>query len=113
LVLQINAIGLSFKEKIVITNTLDYSWISDFTERLLHGFIAGKDFIFTYGPLYQFLYSLPSIIFKVPSYFTETYSSIISLTIVFFIAILLARLITIKKEEQGFIFTLILVISYY
>jgi len=45
---NINLIGFGLKNKITIANTLDFSWQVDFVEKLLHGFVAGRDFIFTY-----------------------------------------------------------------
>ena len=61
-------VGKFVNEKILLTNTLDYSWMSDNIERFSHGFIAGKDFIFTYGPLFQFIASIPTLVFHIPSY---------------------------------------------
>src|SRR3990167_4677923 len=66
--LELNYVGLGLREKILIGSTLDFSWFSDAIERFLHGYILGKDFTFTYGPLFQFIYSIPSVLFHVPSY---------------------------------------------
>jgi len=74
---NINLIGFGLKNKITIVNTLDFSWQVDFVEKLLHGFVAGRDFIFTYGPLYQLITSLPSLIFHSPSYLSVLYSNVI------------------------------------
>ena len=59
---------MSSPNKIQLTNTLDFSWSIDSVERFLHGYIAGRDFIFTYGPLYQLIQSMPALLFHVPSY---------------------------------------------
>ena len=111
LLIQINSIGLKIKEKILISSSIDFSWMTDFIERQLHGFIAGKDFIFTYGPLFQFIYSLPSLIFRMPSYLAVAYSPLISSIIIFFILLFISKLITKKTNEQLFLFTLILVVA--
>jgi len=74
---NINLIGFGLKNKITIANTLDFSWQVDFVEKLLHGFVAGRDFIFTYGPLYQLIISLPSLVFHIPSYLSILYSNVI------------------------------------
>ncbi|MBI2031151.1 MAG: hypothetical protein HYT08_00910 [Candidatus Levybacteria bacterium] len=68
LILKLLLVGNQFANGIFIENTLDFSWQSDVSERLLHGYLAGRDFIFTYGPLYQVLQSLPSLFFNLPSY---------------------------------------------
>jgi hypothetical protein len=41
------ALGASMKEGISVFGTLDFSWQTNIIERGMHGFIAGKDFIFT------------------------------------------------------------------
>jgi hypothetical protein len=77
LTFKVFQLGDQLSHKIYLTNTLDFSWSTDITERLLHGYIAGRDFIFTYGPLYQFINSLPSLIFGIPSYSSILISPII------------------------------------
>ncbi|MDE2590285.1 MAG: hypothetical protein KGL95_11565, partial [Patescibacteria group bacterium] len=37
----------------------------------------GKDYIFTYGPLFQWIYSVPAIVFHVPSYVSVQLASIL------------------------------------
>lgn len=70
-------LGNDLREKINLNSTLDFSWVSDSIERFLHGYVAGRDFIFTYGPLFQLIYSLPSVIFRLPSYISAAYAPII------------------------------------
>jgi hypothetical protein len=77
LTFKVFQLGDQLSHKIYLTNTLDLSWSTDITERLLHGYIAGRDFVFTYGPLYQFINSLPSLIFGIPSYSSILISPII------------------------------------
>lgn len=89
--LELNFVGLSFRDKIIIGSTLDFSWFSDLIERLLHGYVLGRDFTFTYGPLFQFIYSLPSIIFHVPSYISVALSPIISFVIIFLLIFYIAQ----------------------
>lgn len=66
--LKLFELGSQIRSGIYISSTLDFSWISDSIERLLHGYVAGKDFIFTYGPLFQSIAAFPSLVFHVPSY---------------------------------------------
>lgn len=70
-------IGSQIKDKIPVTSTLDLSWQSDAVERFLHGFLAGRDYIFTYGPLFQWIYSIPSIVFHIPSYVSVPLATIL------------------------------------
>src|SRR5258708_9872336 len=99
-VIELNYVGLSFLEKITIQSTLDFSWFSDGIERLLHGYVLGKDFTFTYGPLFQFLYALPSILFHVPSYVSVALSPLISFVFIFLLVLLIAKYLTKNVFEQ-------------
>ena len=47
-----------------LPETLDASWRLELPVRLARGELAGRDFIFTYGPLYQLLHAAP--LFLVP-----------------------------------------------
>lgn len=89
--LELNIVGLSIREKITLGSTLDFSWFSDAIERKLHGYILGRDFTFTYGPLFQYIYSLPSAIFHVPSYVSVALSPLLSFVIVFGLLVYIAQ----------------------
>lgn len=39
---------------------LDYSWFLEMAFKAHHGILFGRDVVFSYGPLYQWLWSLPS-----------------------------------------------------
>jgi dolichol-phosphate mannosyltransferase len=110
LIFQFSAIGSQIRTKIPISSTLDFSWTSDFVERFLHGFIAGKDFIFTYGPLYQLIYSLPALIFKLPSYLSVAYMPLVTTVVLFIILIMITRLICEEKIKRIFLFSFLLFI---
>lgn len=90
-VLQLNYLGFLLREKIMIQSTLDFSWFSDSIERLLHGYILGKDATFTYGPLFQIYHSIPSLVFNVPSYVSVALSPIMSFPIVFLLLLFISR----------------------
>lgn len=66
--IELFKIGNILNNGLTLSNTLDLSWQTDSVERLMHGYIAGRDFIFTYGPLFQFIYSLPALLFQINSY---------------------------------------------
>lgn len=105
---EINKLGIQIKEKIAINSSLDYSWLTDSIQRFKEGFILGKDFIFTYGPLFQLIYSLPTTIFDLPSYISSLLSPIISVTIVFLLLLLFVKLIEKTKNNQLIILTYLL-----
>jgi hypothetical protein len=63
-------------------------------ERFLHGFVAGKDFIFTYGPLYQAINAFPSILFRIPSYSSVILGSLSVLIILWILLIFISHLLT-------------------
>lgn len=90
-ILELNYIGFSLREKITIQSSLDFSWFSDSIERFLHGFILGKDFTFTYGPLFQFYYSIPSLIFNIPSHASVAVSPIMSFPAVFLLLLYISK----------------------
>jgi glycosyltransferase involved in cell wall biosynthesis len=77
-------IGSKFVNKIVVDSGLDLSWQTDAVERFLHGFIAGKDYIFTYGPLFQWIHAIPSVLWHVPSFVAVPLTTI---TLSFFVAL--------------------------
>lgn len=99
-ILELNNVGLSLREKISLDQTLDFSWFTDSIERFLHGFIQGRDFTFTYGPLFQFAYSFPSIIFNIPSYISVAISPLISFIILFLLVLRSSKIITKNHFEQ-------------
>lgn len=98
--LKLLLLGEGIKNGIILSNTLDFSWSSDAVERLLHGYIAGKDFIFTYGPLYQLLQSLPAFIFNQRSYISVLFAPFILLTISIILLFLICKYLTTDKKEQ-------------
>lgn len=95
-----NSIGIAMREKIIITSSLDFSWFSDAIERLLHGYLLGRDFTFTYGPLFQIIYALPSLLFGVPSYISVAFSPLLSFVILFFLVLAIAKMLTKNYLEQ-------------
>ena len=100
LFLELNQVGLSIRNKILVATTLDYSWQLDYIERYLHGYIAGRDFIFTYGPIFQLIYSIPSIIFKIPSYISLLLAPIIMNLIFTILVIMFSKLLFKKIIDQ-------------
>lgn len=102
--LKLLFIGSQLTNGIQLSNTLDFSWVTDIVERFLHGFIAGRDFIFTYGPLYQIIQSLPSILFKLPSYESYLYAQILLIVPVSLLVFFITKLITSDKKEQIVLF---------
>lgn len=103
-------IGQEIKNKITLTSSLDFSWQSDAIERFLHGFISGKDYIFTYGPLFQLVYSLPSFVLKIPSYIGLLYVPILLTTIVSTLVIWLVCMITKNNLERVILSVFLLII---
>jgi len=97
------------KAGIKIIGTLDFSWQVNIIERGIHGFLAGKDFIFTYGPLFQFLEGLPSYIFKLSSYNAYLLGPIIFTTISILLVALISRLLITDKKTR-IIFTVFILI---
>lgn len=96
--LQVLSTGYILRHTVTIGSTLDFSWKSDLIERFLHGFIAGKDFVFTYGPLFQFLVSIPAIVFHIPSYASVIMVDSIIVSLIFIGTYILVRLITQNKN---------------
>ena len=102
--LQLLSAGKQINNGILLTNTLDFSWIVDLTERYQHGFLAGRDFIFTYGPLYQVLTSFHADLLNLPSYQSILYAPVILTVITCIIIFIIARLITDNKKDLLFLF---------
>jgi hypothetical protein len=75
-IIKLLLLGNQLQNRIFLSNTLDFSWTSDSVERLTHGFVAGRDFVFTYGPLFQIFYSIPSLLFHYPSYYSPLIASL-------------------------------------
>jgi len=111
LLLKLSNIGSQIRTRIPISSTLDFSWTTDITERFLHGFIAGKDFIFTYGPLYQLIYSLPSLYLRLPSYLSYAYIPLVTTLLLFIILIVITKLICEDKKERILFFSFLLFIA--
>ncbi len=98
--LKLFILGAQLHTGIVLHNTLDFSWQSDIVERFLHGFIAGRDFIFTYGPLYQLIASLPAVILGQATYTSVLYTQILlSVFSVIFLYFIVAFLVKDRKER--------------
>lgn len=110
--IELLKLGQSLREKISLPNTLDFSWQTDIVERYLHGYIAGRDFIFTYGPIYQFAASVPSLIFNKPSYISVLFSPILLLVVVIILLYLfIAFLTTDLKQRIILLFYLLFIIG--
>lgn len=99
-ILKLLLLGNQISNGIVLDNTLDFSWSTDCVERLLHGYIAGRDFIFTYGPLYQLIESLPSLILKQSSYISVLYAPILLIVFNCILLFILIKFITTDKKQQ-------------
>lgn len=110
ILIEIFKIGYLFSDKVLLTNTLDFSWNVDIVERLLKGYIAGKDFIFTYGPLYQFVQAIPSLLFGVPSYVSVMYFPLILKTVSIIVFFLIASAIA-KDKNDRLVLTLLFLTS--
>ncbi len=108
IVLKLNDIGLALRDKIVISSSLDFSWQVDTVQRLLHGYILGKDFVFTYGPLFQFLISLPSLLLHVPSYLSVALFPATGMVITGILLTIVVRLLLPKDSEQVILFAYLL-----
>lgn len=112
IILKILEVGVQLENTILLSNTLDFSWTSDSVERLLHGYIAGRDFIFTYGPLFQITQSVPSLLFHYPSYVSPIISSILlQIPLSFFIFFLSQQVTQNKKDAFALFIMLVAVIS--
>jgi hypothetical protein len=101
---EVNKLGLQIKEKIEITSSLDFSWFIDSIQRLSQGYILGKDFIFTYGPIFQLVYSLPGIVLKLPSHVTFLLNPLVSTTLIYLLLLLFVKLLEKDRSEQFLIF---------
>ncbi len=98
--LKLLLLGGQISNVILLTNTLDFSWQTDNVERLLHGYIAGRDFIFTYGPLFQFIYAIPALIFGQSSYISVLYAPILITVFCVILLYFIIKLITKDRNEQ-------------
>lgn len=106
-------LGNELRDKILISSTLDFSWVSDSIERFLHGYIAGKDFIFTYGPAFQFIYSFPAVIFHLPSYISAAYAPLIIIFLNSIAIISISKsLLEDKKKALGLSVVLLLLCNF-
>lgn len=105
---DINLIGAGLRNKITVINTLDFSWQVDFIEKLLHGFVAGRDFIFTYGPLYQLVAALPSLILHIPSYLSIQYSKVIFDLIFLLLIFFFVQKVTSGEIKRNIVFVFLL-----
>ncbi|HEX8965063.1 MAG TPA: glycosyltransferase [Patescibacteria group bacterium] len=103
-------IGGKITNGIQISDTLDFSWQTDTVERFLHGFIAGKDYIFTYGPLYQFISSLPSLLFKLPSYIGILYVPLLENIVISILLIWLVSKVVKDNFQRIFLSVFLLII---
>lgn len=101
--LKLCILGNELSTGIPLTNTLDFSWQIDNIERFLHGYIAGKDFIFTYGPLFQLIYSLPALLFKQPSFIAILYAPILVTIFNVFLLFFSIKLATNEKKFSIFL----------
>ncbi len=93
-------IGDQLKNKISLSSALDLSWQTDAVERLLHGYMAGKDYIFTYGPLFQIFDSLPALLFHVSSYLSVPLASLFSSILIALSVIFISSKVTNKKIDR-------------
>lgn len=104
---KLSLLGSDISQGIMLTNTLDLSWQTDSVERLLHGYITGRDFIFTYGPLFQILYSLPALVLHQPSYIAILYAPIL-LTLINSALLIIIITLTIRKMKTALTLTAVL-----
>ncbi len=103
-------IGASLQQGILLRSSLDFSWVSDAIERYLHGYVAGRDYLFTYGPMFQLLYALPAIIFHIPSYTAAAISPVIIEIVFLFVLLSLVCLLTTENKERILLFGYLLFI---
>lgn len=94
-------IGSGLSHKIIIHSGLDFSWMSDAVERMLHGYIGGRDYIFTYGPLLQLLHGLPALLFKLPGYISLAIASLFINILVAFGVIIFSK--KINKDTKQYV----------
>lgn len=111
LFLSVLQIAYTVKNKILITSTLDFSWVSDAVERYLHGYIAGRDYIFTYGPAFQFLYAVPSLLFHVPTHIGILFAPLVLNIFLIGIIYIFAKILARNAKEMVYIFGFLLIIG--
>ena len=99
---QFAFLGQQLDHPIPIQSTLDFSWMSDLLERWMRGQVAGRDFIFTYGPAYQLIFSLPMVLFNVPSYQSVLYASVIAVALSSVLVYLMISLVFRQSHERTF-----------
>lgn len=104
------SLGNALLHGISLTNTLDLSWQTDSIERLLHGYLAGRDFIFTYGPLFQIIYTIPTFIFNQPSYIAVLYAPII-LSVINCILLYLIIHLTLRSKKTAVVLTAVILFA--
>ncbi len=103
LLIEITNLTKKLDSKIKINNTLDFSWSIDMIQRFYSGFIAGRDFIFTYGPLYQFIISFPGNLLNTPSFSSLILSSLtLKLILLILIFLFIENLFSEKKSKLIF-----------
>ena len=103
MLLQLSLLGDNILHGIPLTNTLDFSWQTDSVERLLHGFLAGRDFIFTYGPLFQIIYATPAFLFGQPSYISILFAPILLVIFNIFILYLITNSVMNDSKKTVFV----------
>lgn len=107
-ILTVNTIGLELRDKITIFSSLDFSWQSDTVERFLHGYILGKDFVFTYGPVFQWMIAIPSIFFHVPSYLSVALFPMVGIIITCILLSFIVKQLVPKGYDSVLLFAYIL-----
>jgi len=109
-VLSLSLLQIAYvvKNRILLTSPLDFSWVSDAVERYLHGYIAGRDYIYTYGPAFQFLYAIPSLLFHIPSYIGILFAPMLVNIILIGITYVFARSLSRNTKELVYLFGLLL-----
>lgn len=101
--LQLFTLGQTITNGITLSNTLDFSWQTDSIERFLHGYLAGRDFIFTYGPLFQLIYSTPALLFNQQSYIAILYAPLLVTVVNTIILFFLIRIATYEKKTANIV----------
>jgi len=109
--LKVGEYGSLFKQMITLLNVFDVSSFTDSVERLRHGYLAGRDYVFLYGPLFQLLIGLPSLIFNVPSTLSYQLSYIIAFWIDFVLYVYIARVFEDRRIRLFFIAFILLIFS--
>lgn len=103
--INITQTGQNLSKLIPVYNTLDFSWQIDLVERFAHGLLAGRDFIFTYGPLFQFIQGWP-VLLGASSSVAIQYGNIIPLILIQIIVFAFFYAIS-RNVKQTIIFSII------